>query len=90
MIPWLILKNCLAAGDLLADYYRILDWAAGVMMEIGMGTGIDGGRDDDFITCEDRAQPPFPFPFSPFFATRRNRITRWTRGDDDYEHACFS
>ena len=46
-IRWLILRNYLAVGDLLADYYRTLAWAAGMTTEIG--TGIDTDGDDDFL-----------------------------------------
>lgn len=49
MIQWLISRNYLAAGDLLASYYRTLDWAVEVMMETGTGTEIGGGADDDFL-----------------------------------------
>ena len=45
------------------------------MMEIGTGTGIGGGGDDDFIVCDDRAQFlffPLLFPFSPFL--RRDKL----------------
>ena len=51
-IQWLILRNYLVVGGLLADYYRALAWAvAEVTMVIGIGSGtvIDTGGDDDFL-----------------------------------------
>lgn len=46
MTPWLTLRNCSVVGDPWADYYKILDSVAEVMM-MEIGTGIGGGGDDD-------------------------------------------
>ena len=84
MIPWPTLRNCLAAGDLLADCYRILAWVATATMEIETGIGIGGGEDDDFIMRDDRAQflfSPFPLSFQPFSSRRdESELRHWTGG----------
>lgn len=88
MTQWLKLRSYLAAEDLLASYYRILDWAAEVTMEIRTGTRIGGGGDDELSMIDDRAlffsflSFFSSFPFLPFLFLRRqrNRITNGIGG----------
>ena len=100
-IRWLILRNYLAVGDLLAGYYRILAWAAGMTTEIGIGTGIDTDGDDDFLCMHyDPATHPFfllsffsqSFHFSFFFTldyTTQNDDNDDEIGDDDGLRTCI-